>query len=166
MIKHSYYGIAVTVLEAGGKLIAGLVFLVALLWLAGCTPSPTVPEPPRELQITDEYPFGTNTSLVDSRHWSTLWDNAVEIYSKEDMRLERYVLSANISWENLESYYSQRLAEKGGWEEDKAITFGESATAWSFGFRKDNYFIALVGLQSEYEENGFVPVNLVTNLGE
>lgn len=163
MIKYSAYGIAVTALEAGAKLIAGLIFLLAL---AGCTPSPTMPEPPRELQITDEYPFGTNTGLIDSQYWSTLWDSAVEVYSKEGMRLERYVLSADIPWGNLESYYFQRLAEEGGWEEDKVITFGESATAWSFGFRKDNYFIALVGLQSEHEENGFVPVNLVTNLAK
>jgi len=139
---------------------AGLAF-----GLGACSdPQPTLPMPPSMLKTTEEYPFGTLTGSLDTRYWTQVWDRAEATFGEDGMRLERYVMPAETSWSALKNTYADTLMDQGDWQPADDLVFGENDHAWSLAFRRDDYFLALVGLRPQHAEGGIVPVNLMTNL--
>ncbi|WP_189613691.1 hypothetical protein [Saccharospirillum salsuginis] len=140
--------------------IAGLTF-----GLGACSdPQPTLPVPPPILETTKEYPFGTLTGSLDTRYWTQVWDRAVATFGEVGMRLERYVMPTDTSWQRLQEIYAEKLAAREGWRPADDLTFGTNEHAWSFAYRRDDHFVALVGLRPQHSEGGIVPVNVMTNL--
>lgn len=135
------------------------------LGLGACSdPLPTLPVSPPILETTEEYPFGTLTGSLDTRYWTQVWDRAEAIFGEDGMRLERYVMPADTSWQALQGIYAEKLAARDGWLPADDLAFGANEHAWSFAYRHDDHFVALVGLRPQHSEGGIVPVNLMTNL--
>lgn len=136
-----------------------------ILGLAACSePQATLPPPPDSPDTTEEYPFGTLTGSLDTRYWTQVWDRAETRFGERDLRLERFVMPPEITWQSLRDHYRTRLTTDGGWQAANDLVFGQNEHAWSFAFQRDDAFIALVGLQPVHSEDGRVPVNLITNL--
>ncbi len=137
--------------------------------IAGCESDRdlSLPLPPATLQTTEEYAFGTQTGSLDTHFWTQVWDTAEARFGEEGMRLERYVLPADESWQALKGDYAKKLgALTAEWKEAHDLTFSDNAQAWSFAYRHDDYFVAWVGLKPSQSEGGLVPVNFITNMPE
>jgi hypothetical protein len=142
-------------------------FFIATLFLLLCACGPGVTEMPIEpdfLVHPEEYRFGHETSLRDTQAWTTVFDEAKLVYPG-DIRVEMREISAETDWAELETHYETVLLAEAGWEKETRFT-----DLWNqaqiTAFRNGDNFIAIVGLKPEYEEGGWLPVKIITNIPE